>query len=128
VRAQRLLEQPLDYIFNPSFDDPALEAVILAAMPDAEEYEAKRRSMHAPKDVPPELASCYEYPLLSKDQEQHLFRQMNYLKHKAHRLRARLTLPSGKVDGAHARTQDLEEIERLQDEANEVKERLISAN
>src|SRR5204863_6413826 len=38
------------------------------------------------------------------------------------------TLPSGKVDAAHARTQDLEEIERLQHEANEVKERLISAN
>ena len=31
VRAQRLLEQPLDYIYHPSFDDPALEAEILAA-------------------------------------------------------------------------------------------------
>src|SRR5207237_7852252 len=33
VRAQRLLEQPLDYIPHPSFDDPAMEAVILAPMP-----------------------------------------------------------------------------------------------
>jgi RNA polymerase sigma factor (sigma-70 family) len=128
VRAQRLLEQPLEYIYHPSFDDRSLEGEVLAAMPDADAYEAKRRSMHAPKDVPAELASQYEWPLLSKDQEQHLFRQMNFLKYKAARLRARLTLPSGKVDAAHARTQDLEEIERLQHEANDVKERLISAN
>jgi RNA polymerase sigma factor (sigma-70 family) len=128
VRAQRLLEQPLEYIYHPSFDDPSLEGEILAPMPDTDTYEAKRRSMHAPKDVPPELASQYEWPLLSKDQEQHLFRQMNFLKYKAAQLRARLTLPSGKVDSNHARTQDLEEIERLQDEANEIKERLISAN
>jgi len=128
VRAQRLLEQPLDYIYHPSFDDPSLAGEILAPMPDAEGYEVKRRSMHAPKDVPAELASQYEWPLLSKDQEQHLFRQMNYLKYKAGKLRGKLTLPSGKVDAAHARTQDLEEIEQLQHEANEVKERLISAN
>src|SRR5579884_2581373 len=82
VRAQRLLEQPLDYIYHPSFDDPTMAATILAPMPDAEEYEAKKRSMRAPKDVPPELASLYEVPLLNKEQEQHLFRQMNYLKYK----------------------------------------------
>jgi RNA polymerase sigma factor (sigma-70 family) len=128
VRAQRLLEQPLEYIYHPSFDDRALENEILATMPDAEAYEAKRRSMHAPKDVPAELASQYEWPLLTKEQEQHLFRQMNFLKYKAARLRGRLTLPSGKVDATHARTVDLEEIERLQRAANEVKERLISAN
>jgi RNA polymerase sigma factor (sigma-70 family) len=84
--------------------------------------------MHAPKDVPAELASQYEWPLLNKEQEQHLFRQMNFLKYKAAQRRARLMLPSGKIDAAHARTADLEEIDRLQAEANEVKERLISAN
>ncbi len=128
VRAQRLLERPLEYIYHPSFDDPSMEETILAPMPDAEAYEAKRRAMHAPTDVPPELASQYEWPLLNKDQEQHLFRQMNYLKYRAAGLRAKLTLPSGKVDSGHARTQDLEEIERLQQEASGVKERLISAN
>jgi RNA polymerase primary sigma factor len=131
VRAQRLLEQPLDYIFNPSFDDPAMEAVILAPMPDAEEYEAKRRSMHAPKDVPPELASCYEYPLLSKEQEQHLFRQMNYLKHKAAKLRNGLRKPgdeAGEVDPSRVRIQVLKEIEDLQAQANAVKTVLINAN
>ena len=108
VRAQRLLDQPLDYIYHPSFDDPALEAEILAPMPGAEAYEAKRREMHVPKDVPPELASLYEMPLLTKDQEQHLFRKMNYLKHKAGQLREQLQgRPSGRVDPAAVRIQDL---------------------
>ena len=131
VRAQRLLEQPLDYIPHPSFDDPAMEAVISAPMPDAEAYEAKRRAMHAPKDVPPELASCYEYPLLSKEQEQHLFRKMNFLKHKAARLRNQFRKEGGEeneVDPGRVRNQTLKEIEDLQAEANAVKELLINAN
>ena len=38
-RAQRLLDQPLDYIENESFQDAALEAAILAPMPDEDAYE-----------------------------------------------------------------------------------------
>jgi RNA polymerase sigma factor (sigma-70 family) len=121
VRAQRLLEQPLDYLYHPSFDDAALEAVILGPMPDAEEYEAERQKMKVPKDVPAELASLYEMPLLSKDQEQHLFRKMNYLKHKAVQLRRHL-------DPAHARIQEIEAIEQLQEDANDIKDHLISSN
>ena len=130
VRARRLLEQPLDYIASPEFDDPALEAVILAPMPDAEDYEAKRLSMHAPKDVPPELASCYEYPLLTKDQEQHQFRKMNYLKHKAAKLRDQMRKEGDEIeiDPTRVRIQTLKEIEDLQTEANAVKEMLIQAN
>ncbi len=130
VRARRLLEQPLDYIPSPEFDDAALEAAFLAPMPDGEAYEAKRRSMHAPKDVPPELASCYEYPLLSKDQEQHQFRKMNYLKYRAAQLRNQLRKEGEEfeVDPTRVRIQTLKEIEDLQEEANAVKEMLIQAN
>jgi len=131
VRAQRLLEQPLDYIPSPEFDEPALEVLFLAPMPDAEAYEDKRRSMHAPKDVPPELASCYEYPLLSKDQEQHQFRKMNYLKYKAAQLRDQMRKEGGEnveVDPTRVRIQTLKEIEDLQAEANVVKDMLIKAN
>lgn len=121
VRAQRLLDQPLEYIPNPAFDDPALEAEILGPMPDAEKYEHQRQQMKVPKDAPPELASLYEMPLLSKEQEQHLFRKMNFLKHKASVLRSRL-------DPTRARIQDIKLIEDLQSEASEVKDRLISSN
>ncbi len=128
VRAQRLLDEPLDYIHNASFDDPSTEAAILAPMPGAEAYELQRRQMKVPKDAPPELAPLYEMPLLNKEQEQHLFRKMNFLKHKAHTRRQELQLPTGRVDTGKARTQDLDEIEHLQHQAQEVKAFLINCN
>jgi RNA polymerase sigma factor (sigma-70 family) len=121
VRAQRLLDQPLECIENPSFDDAASAAEILAPMPGLEQFEAARHKMHAPKDAPPELASLYETPLLNKEQEQHLFRKMNFLKHQAIRLRSRL-------DPARARIQDIKRIEELQKQAVAIKDLLISCN
>ncbi|HEV3443015.1 MAG TPA: sigma-70 family RNA polymerase sigma factor [Gemmataceae bacterium] len=121
VRAQRLLAQPLEYIPSPAFDDPAAEMQIMGRMPNLDEYETQRRQMRIPKDAPPELASLYEMPLLNKEQEQHLFRKMNYLKHKANQLR-------GKLDPAHARIQDIKQIEDLQMEATAIKDQLISSN
>jgi RNA polymerase sigma factor (sigma-70 family) len=121
VRAQRLLDQPLEYIYHSSFDDPAPSAEFLAPMPGLEEYEAQRQQMRVPKDAPPELASLYEVPLLNKEQEQHLFRKMNFLKHKASQLRTRL-------DPTRARNQDLKQIEDLQAHALTVKDQLINCN
>jgi RNA polymerase sigma factor (sigma-70 family) len=129
VRAQRLLESPLDYIPHEDFDKPEQAAAILAPMPDAEEYEAKKRGMRAPRDVPPELAACYEYPLLSAEQERHLFRKMNFLKHQAATLRASLRKgEEGPVDPARVKIQVLDDIERLQEQSGVVKEMLINAN
>jgi RNA polymerase sigma factor (sigma-70 family) len=121
VRARRLLDQPLECIYHASFDNPAVEAEITAPMPDAVEYEAHRQKMRAPKDAPPELASLYEVPLLDKEQEQHLFRQMNFFKHKAAKLRSRL-------DPTRARIHQLKQIENLQVRANAVKDQLINCN
>lgn len=121
VRAKRLLSRPLEYIEHPSFEDPAAEIEIMAPMPHADEYEMQRRQMKVPKDVLPHHAPLYELPLLSRDQEAHLFRQMNFLKHQAARLRKDL-------DPSRAKTQDLQEIERLQQQADAVKERLIRCN
>src|SRR5262249_6691662 len=121
-------EQPLDYIYHVSFDDPAMEAVIVAPMPDEEEYEAKRHQMRAPRDVPPELAPMYEVPLLNKSQEQHLFRKMNFLKHKAAQLRRRLCRDDGDIDPTRVRIHELRRIEELQNLANDVKDLLTSAN
>jgi len=121
VRAQRLLSQPLEYINHASFDDPTLETEVLARMPGLDDYESQRQQMRIPKDAPPELASLYETPLLNKEQEQHLFRKMNFLKHQAAKLRA-------KLDPARARIQDLERIEELQNQATAIKDQLISSN
>jgi len=131
VRAEQLLARPIDCIYHASFDDPSLEAEILAPMPSEAEFEARRRDMRVPRDVPPELISNYEFPLLNKEQEQHLFRKMNFLKHKAAMLRKRMLKQDGDepvIDPARVRIQDLREIEALLHEANRVKDLLISCN
>jgi RNA polymerase primary sigma factor len=127
ARAHRLLAQPLDYLSHPSFEEPGAEDQILGPMPAVDDYENHRRQMRAPRDVPLELAPLYETPLLTKEQEQHLFRKMNYLKFKARKLRDSL-LVNGKVDPTRVRSVELDRIEDLQEQANLIKERLISAN
>lgn len=132
IRAQRLLDQKLEYIDNSAFAealaDPKKDAEFLADMPGMEHFEQARRSMRVPKDAPPELTSLYQVPLLTKDQEQHLFRKMNYLKFKASILLKGMLTPSGRIDPAALRTQDLDLVEKCLKEANAVKDLLINCN
>jgi RNA polymerase sigma factor (sigma-70 family) len=120
MRARRILEQKLEYMPHPSFDDPSQHAEILGPMPEVAEGKAPRRSK-APKGLPPYLASLYEVPLLSREQEMHLFRKMNFLKSRAAALRDQL-------DPTRAKASDLDEIERFQEEALAVKNQIIRSN
>ena len=115
------LDRTVECIYNESFDDRTKEDDILAPMPNQDQFDAQRLKMHAPKDAPPEFTALYETPLLSKEQEQHLFRKMNFLKYKASRLRDKL-VPS------RARVQDIDRIEALLDDAAEIKRLLINCN
>jgi len=128
ARALRLLEQPVDYIPDPDFDNPDKEAEIMGPMPDLAKYESEKQKMRMPKDVPLELASLYETPLLSREQEKHLFRQMNFLKHQANKIRQRLVDANGQVDVTRLRASDLDRFEAYRAEANDIKEQLINCN
>lgn len=131
VRAQRIIEQHIDFIPNTCFEDASMEPEIIAPMPDAAEYEAKKSQMRAPKDIPAELASLYEVPLLNKAQEQHLFRKFNYLKCQAIKLRKKLWKDGdqpGVLDVSKINIPLLDEIEVLLNESNLVKDLLINAN
>jgi len=121
VRAKELVRAPVDYIYNAEFDDPAREEPILAEMPGKEEFEAKRAAKSPPKDVPAHMAHLYEWPLLNKEQEQHLFRKMNFLKHQLHKLQDSL-------DPTKARVQDLLKIEDLKQGIRECRDTLINCN
>ena len=121
VKAKSLIRQPLDYIYNPDFDDPTKEAAMLAPMPGEAEFEAKREKMAPPKDVPAHMAHLYEWPLLTKDQEQHLFRKMNFLKHKVHKLREA-------IDPARAKVSELRKLDEMRGEVVDVRDLLISCN
>lgn len=120
MRAQRILDQKLEYMHNPCFDDPKQRAEILAPMPETPEGKAPRRA-RPPKDLPPYLASLYEVPLLNREQEGHLFRKMNYLKYQALKLR-------DKLEPSKAKANNLDAIEKYQEEALAVKNQIIRAN
>src|SRR5260221_239987 len=78
--------------------------------------------LNRPGGLPPYLASLYgDATVLSREQEVHLFRKMNYLKFRAYKLREA-------IDPARARGPELDEIDRLQEEALAVKNQIIGAN
>jgi RNA polymerase primary sigma factor len=119
-RARRILGTKLGYIDHPSFDDPTVRDVILAPSPESVEDQVSHR-------LPP---SRWRGPvttgrsgalLLSREQEAHLFRKMNYLKYRANQLREQLD-PDRPSPG------QLDEIERHQSEALAVKDRIVQMN
>lgn len=118
MRAAELLELPLDYIYNPDFDKRNRDSEFLAPMPQG---EATGRRAKVPAGLPPYLASLYDVPLLTKEQEQHLFRKMNYLKHKAAKLRL-------KLDPKAPRRQLMDQVQELYDAAVGVKNKLVKSN
>jgi RNA polymerase primary sigma factor len=118
VRAKRILELPLEFMHHESFENPANEAEFLAPTPVPETPPRKLRS---PSGLPPYLAALYEVPLLSREQEMHLFRKFNFLKFKATKLREGL-------NPAAARTAEMNEIEGLYEEAVKVKNEIVQAN
>jgi len=121
VRANELVRDPVDYIYNAEFDDAAKEAAILADMPNEDKFQADRAAKSPPKDVPPHMAHLYEWPLLTKEQEQHVFRKMNFLKHQLHKLQTGL-------DPAKAKVADLMRAEGLKAGITAARDRLINCN
>ncbi len=117
-RAAAVMELPLDFIPNPRFSRRGADKACLGPMPGADEPQKKVRR---PADLPPYLASLYEMPLLTREQEQHIFRKYNYLKYKAAKLRKQL-------DPARPKAALIEEIEALHRDAVEVKNQIAKAN
>lgn len=118
MRVQQLSELPLDHITNDDFNDLSREPEYLGEMPDA----VVGRKVRAPAELPSYLQALYDVPLLTRDQEQHLFRKMNYLKHRAAVLRDQL--PSL----THGRSGVIEQIQSLYEESVKVKNKIVQAN
>ena len=80
MRARRIEGLSLDFIDSgefPEFCGGAREHEILGPTPRGEPVRDKPR---VPRDLPPYLTGLYKTPLLSRAEEVHLFRKMNYLK------------------------------------------------
>lgn len=122
MRAKRIMELPLDFIVNEQFDrikTEKQEKEVLGAPPANLESGPKKTRL--PSGLPPYLASLYEVPLLTREQEMHLFRKMNYLKYKASKLRDEL-------DPMRPKSGLMDQIEKLYDDSVSTKNEIISAN
>lgn len=119
MRKERINELPLDYIYNADFESAEREAEYLGAEPDA---AVAPRKVRAPSGLPSYLASLYDAALLTREQEYHLFRKMNYLKHKANRLRESLESARGNKSAV------MDEIESLYEQTVKTKNRIVQSN
>lgn len=117
-RVERIQELPLEYMPSREFENATAGETMLGPMPQPERPPRKAR---APSGLPSYLASLYEFPLLTKDQEVHLFRKYNYAKYRASQLREQLDpqRPAAKL---------LNEIERLYQVAVDTKNQIMQAN
>jgi hypothetical protein len=77
---------PLDHMPSREFSRPGADRRILGPLPAAE----SKRKAKPPIGLPPYLASLYEVPLLTAEQERYLFRKYNFLKYRASKLREQL--------------------------------------
>jgi RNA polymerase primary sigma factor/RNA polymerase sigma factor len=118
VRAARIMELPLDFIPNSRFSRKGAEKACLGPMPQSETATKKARR---PSGLPPYLASLYEMPLLTREQEAHLFRKYNFLKYRASKLREQL-------EPAQPKASLMDEIEELHAKSVATKNEIARAN
>ena len=109
---------PLDHVSHPSFSKIRNLVSVLGPMP---ENAATAKKARVPSDLPSYLASLYEVPLLSREQEQHLFRKLNFAKYRANRLRSTL-------NAEQPQAKRMDEIEQLYDTAVATKNQIVRAN
>jgi len=117
----RLLDHEIDFIANTEFRTPQAKRAILDQGNEAEVSVASASGSKLPKDLPAHLARLCESQLLSADEEQQLFRRMNYLKYRANALRVRLDPDSPDVAV-------MDQVEHLLARASQVRDQIIKAN
>ncbi len=121
-RAERILATKIEFMPSPAFDADDADDEFLGQLSSSTANGVNGKSMPtAPRGTPPYLAALYSIPLLTREQEQHLFRKMNYLKYRAHVLRERL-------DPDWPQTALLDQIETLLSDALAVRNQIVQAN
>ncbi len=108
----------VQYVDSPDFRERDAADRLLAPLPQA----ATPTSRHKPPaGTPPYLAALYEYQLLSREQEQHLFRKMNYLKFRASEIERHLSTDV-------SRTAQLDQMQAFLADALLVRNQIVECN
>ncbi len=118
ARARRILAEVVEFIDNTQFRSPSAEAVICGKPPEVSHDE---RPARIPSGLPAYLGELYRVRLLTKEEEQHYFRKMNFRKFQFLQLRSGLdcSKPSARL---------ISRLERLLGEISEIKNLLIKSN
>ncbi|MFH5806749.1 sigma-70 family RNA polymerase sigma factor [Alienimonas sp. DA493] len=118
LRAEEVMGEPPAYMDSPEFHTPDADEVILCEPP---KKDKPHRRIRVPSGLPPYLASLYNYPLLTREDEQYWFRKMNYLKFKAATLRE-------EIGDSTPTEEQLDNLEAWTREAIDVKNFLTRSN
>jgi RNA polymerase primary sigma factor len=116
-RARRLRAAELSYVAHPSFDDPSARDAILTSSAEFGTAASDRIRVSCDSDADSSRANR----IPSREREAHMFRTMNFLKFIVGRIRDRID-PESPVPG------DLDEVERLQAEALQLKNEIVETN
>jgi RNA polymerase primary sigma factor len=114
------LEARITFVGHPSFDDAAVAAEILGPIPRPGGGRAPREP-EPQEGLPSPGAGSPAHRHLTREQEVHLFRRLNFLKSVAARLREA-------IDPVTAVTAELDRVEGLLREAGAILNRIIGAN
>jgi RNA polymerase sigma factor (sigma-70 family) len=117
-RAEKILHTEPNFVYHACFEDADADQEILGP-PPVEATHRRRAGATSGADF--YVAFLYQTDPLSREQEFHLFRKMNYLKFRANYLRQRL-------DPETATWREVEKIEKLMDEAVSVRNYIVESN
>lgn len=123
-RAEKLQATNLRVFHHPDFDDKEKQKEILRDIPNLTDFNSLRKKVEnlRKSNLSPEMRPCYEEPLLAREQEYHLFKQMNYFKYRAKVLKVGLN-PKRLL----SRTR-IEQIETFMEKAGLIRNQIANSN
>lgn len=123
-RAEKLLAANIRVFHHPDYDDKKKQKEILRDIPNLTDFNALRKKVEhlRQSNLSPEMRPCYEEPLLTREQEYHLFKQMNYFKYRAKSLKIGLN-----TNRLLSRTR-IEQIESFLEKAALIRNQIANSN
>ncbi len=122
MRARDMAARPIEFIPSDEFTASDAEQAIMNCPAALAPYQRDgKNGRRVPADLPPYLQQLFDLPLLTREGEAGLFRQMNYLRFKAERLRLQ-------IDPETTTAAELDRVDALLAQAGRVKNQIIQAN
>lgn len=123
-RAEKLLAANIRVFHHPDYDDKEKQKEILRDILNLTDFNALRKKVEylRKSNLSPEMRPCYEEPLLTREQEYHLFKQMNYFKYRAKSLKIGLN-PKRLLSRAR-----IEQIETFLEKAALIRNQIANSN